>query len=161
MGNPRTDITLPDGSTYTRKVMPNGEERTRIRFATGHATVITRSPDWKPKAGAELPWQEAHYHAGLTEVYTLISGWAQFIWLNPNVGVSRLDTPGTTLTFQRGVSHLVLLGPSAEISTLLFGLGVPNYERSNNDWWPAPEDFFAKIEGKKAVADKVTRASFK
>jgi hypothetical protein len=158
---PRIDKTLEDGSVYTRKTMPNGEERTRMRFAVGPATVITRSSDWKPKDGTELPWQEAHYHAGLTEVYTLISGWAQFIWLNPNVGVSRLDTPGTTLTFQRGVPHLVLLGPGAEISTLLFGLSVPNHERGNNDWWPVAENFFTKIEGEKAVAEKVARATFK
>ena len=141
--------------------MPNGEERTRMRFANGSATVITRSPSWEPTDDDELPWQEAHYHAGMTEVYTLVRGWAQFIWLNPKVGVSRLDSPGTTLTFQPGVSHLVLLGPGAEISTLLFGLGVPNYERSNNDWWPAPERFSTVIKNEKAVAEKVARASFK
>ena len=161
MGKPRTDITLPDESTYTRKVMPNGEERTRMRFATGPATVITRSPDWKPNDGNDLPWQEAHYHEGLTEVYILMRGWAQFIWLNPKAGVSRLEVPGTTLTFQPRIPHLVLLGPGAEISTLLFGLSVPNYERNNNDWWPVPKNFFDKIKVEKAVVEKVARASFK
>lgn len=161
MDNTRIDITLPDGSEYTRKVMPNGEVRTRMRFSDGTITTITEAADWKPDDASELPWQEAHCHLGLTEVYTLLGGWAQFISLKPNICVSRLEVPGTTVTFDPYISHVVLLGPKAKIHTLLFGEKVPNSEKNNSDWWPAEDDFFEVIKTEKAVAEHVARASFK
>ncbi len=132
-----------------------------MRFSDGPTTAVTQAADWTPDDVSELPWQDPHFHVGLTEVYTLMSGWAQFIWLQPNIGVSRLDVPGTTITFQPGTPHLVLLGPNAEISTTLFGEKVGNPDQNNSDWWPVKESFFSAIKGEKEVAEHVARASFK
>ena len=148
----RVDEELPDGTLYTKKVMENGEERTRIIFPGGMSISTTVADDWSPQLKV-MPWQDPHFHGGyvaeggLTEVYTQVEGWSAYIWQGENGVLARviLDKAGETINFKPRVPHRVLLGPKAAISTQVFGVPVGNPDRKNNDWWPAQDDFMRKV----------------
>lgn len=156
MVNPRTDELLKDGSAYTYKTMPNGEERRRIHFSDGPTASITTQINWVPD-GEPLPWQAAHYHMGLFETYLLVSGWVYVVWIDQNVKTSCLKEPGQTLTFKPAIQHLVLPGPKSVILTSTYGDLVPNPDRGNNDWWPAEEDFSVRAVGERTIVESIVR----
>lgn len=130
----RTDINLPGGGTFTVKPV-KGEVRRRMKVG-GVSVSITEASEWD--LGGTPPWQTPHFHKGKTETYTLVSGWMFIIWIDPNsiVHLTRFLSQGDTLTLPPGLMHNVLLGPSAVISTAVYGESVGNPERKNNDWWP-------------------------
>ncbi len=152
----RTDEELPDGSVYTNKVMSNGEIRTRMVFTNGVSVSQTKAENWSAGLG-DMPWQDAHYHGGLIEVYTNIEGISVYVWQEEGGSVlhSILEEPGETLVFKARVPHIVLLGPKARISTLLFGDPVGNSGRKNNDWWPVADDFIKSTVEVKLRLEKV------
>ncbi|MCA9359214.1 hypothetical protein KC926_03345 [Candidatus Kaiserbacteria bacterium] len=133
------------------KKMENGERRTILVFEKGLSVIITEAVSWG--SAEDYPWQDGHVHHGLTESYTLISGWAIFLQVQEGGSLIKrtLDVPGETITFEPGVPHKVLLGPAAVISTHKFGQGVPNPDRKNNDWWPAddlfPQELLSLVPG--------------
>jgi hypothetical protein len=156
---PRVDKVLPDGSAYTSKLMDTGELRTRIVHSDGFRTSRTRSPDWELTDVKSMPWQDSHYHVGLTEVYMLISDWAYFIWLNGEVPCSGiLETPGQSKLFLPRVPHVVLLGPSTEIQTTSFGESVGNPQRDDSDWWDVTPDFYLRVWREINTIEMVVRA---
>lgn len=160
MGDSRIDMTLPDGSVFTQKAMPNGEERRRVRFFGGPSISVTKELDWKPSRES-LPWHDAHFYGGLTKTYILISGWVYFLWTDPNVKARCMDEGGQTITFEPGVPHLVLPGPLSEILTSKYGdpLFNPNHPKKN-DWWPVEEDFNNLVKHEKAIAEGIVRTKF-
>ena len=138
----RSDFTF-NGGVFTHKVMPNGETRTRVKFGDGLVSTVARMPEWTWNDG--LPWQEAHSHKGLTEVYRLISGWAIVGKLHPQfadrnapwyLGVAMTMFENQVLAFDPNEVHIVLLGPRATMHTTLTGVPKGNPERNENDWWP-------------------------
>jgi len=147
----RTDekVKVTEGEiNITEKYMANGEVRKRVKYPGGTSFSLTKAADWKPEDG--LPWQDAHCHKGLTEVYTLLSGIIVFIHRKDikqsKFSMDWLNVPGQTIAFNPLNYHVVLLGPNAVISTQLFGSGVPNSNRKNNDWWPADENFMKEAK---------------
>lgn len=136
----REDIKLFHGGRYTKKFMENGEVRTRLVVSDGTRMSHTEMCDYDISAG-DLPWQDAHLHQGLIEQYTLIEGWAYFISEYDAAVTSHCTRIGETIKFAPGVPHVVLLGPNAKITTVLFGTPVPNPERKGEDWWPADNMF--------------------
>ncbi len=136
----REDMNLFLGGRYNRKYMENGEIRTRLVLPDGTRMSHTEMGTYDMYAG-NLPWQEAHFHRGLIESYTLVTGWAHFIYGQPPLSTCHLIEPGQTIKFLPGVPHVVLLGPGAKIITNLFGAPVENSERNNEDWWPADNTF--------------------
>lgn len=160
MEKPRIDIPLPDGSVFTQKTMPGGEERRRIRFFAGPSASVTKELDWKPSNGP-LPWHDAHFYAGLTKTYVLVSGWVYLLWADPNVKTRCMDEGGQTITFEPGVPHLVLPGPMSVIMTAKYGDPLFNPDHPNkNDWWPVGEDFDIRVKREKAIIDRMVRTKF-
>lgn len=156
----RIDEELPSGVAFTRKVMENGEIRERVKFPDGTSISQTTAENW-PLDTPDLPWQDPHSHGGLVEVYTLIKGLAAFIWKDGKApSCLLLREPGATISFLPQVPHLVLLGPEARISTLLFaGPGGPmsNPYRKGNDWWPASLEFVREIAETKLAVEHLIR----
>ena len=155
----RIDIPLPDGSAFTRKVMPNGEARTRMQFQEGPATCVTTGPDWLP-GNNPLPWQEAHFHHGLLETYVLVCGWVYLLWIDPNVKTRCMDEPGQTITFEPGVPHIVLPGPNSVILSSTYGDTFPNPDRGYKDWWPVKKSFSKQAKAEIAIAEGIVRTKF-
>jgi len=147
----RIDDVLPDGVVYTKKQMANGETRIRFKMPDGSSISLTKMGLYVPEAG-NMPWQDAHYHKGLAEVYTQITGWSLHAWLlfdDKTLLWGIMDKPGQTRTFFPLTQHVMLLGPGASVSTQTFGDPVGNPERKNNDWWPVRESrkkLFEKLQ---------------
>jgi hypothetical protein len=139
----REDMDLFYGGHYTRKYMENGEIRTRLVLPDGTRLSYTEMCDYGAFSG-NLPWQEAHLHKGLTEQYTLVDGWAYFIFEHDAAATSFCTKVGQTIQFAPGVPHMVVLGPKAKLITQLFGTPVPNPERKDSDWWPADSTFLRR-----------------
>lgn len=159
----RIDEELPSGVIFTKKVMDNGEIRSRIKMPDGTIVTHTKAKDWSLGV-REMPWQTAHLHEGLTEVYTQMEGWSAYIWKdgkdgNEKLFLTILRDPGVTVTFLPQVPHVVLLGPNAFISTQLFGDTVGNPNRKGNDWWPVTEEFAQELIMKKQALEKIIRGS--
>jgi mannose-6-phosphate isomerase-like protein (cupin superfamily) len=154
----REDINVGFVSV-TRKKMHNGEVRERITFADGLVTSRTTAACWLVEDG--IPWQEAHYHMGLTEVYVLLTGWAWFITFDGEmIKRDELVKPGETITFKQNVPHVVVLGPGAQICTTQFGESVPNPNKNNKDWYPATEEVLLLLEQEQEIVGYLIRCSY-
>ena len=156
----RVDRELDGGAVYTKKVMPNGEVRERVKLTSGLFASETRAKKWS--FGDEQPWQNAHFHKGRTEVYTLVSGWALFMYRRngSTTKAKVLRNDGSTICFYPGEEHRVLLGPEAVIFTIVFGEPVGNPKRKNNDWWPASDDFVQSLRGMEFSCVALIRKQF-
>lgn len=133
--NDRVDLTavlLGSKVGLTGKVMPNGEIRRRIDLGgiTVHITTTT-----------EGGWQEAHFHKGRRETYTVIEGCMALASEDHNDDGSRRDIklllPGMSVTTQLEDAHNVYLYPNTTITTVVYGEPVGNPDKKGNDWWPA------------------------
>ena len=132
------------GVDVTKKVMPNGEKRTRIGLPGGMAISITEmvvySLDISP-----LPWQNAHFHKGLTEDYLVLKGWAffasSFSGEAPRYEMCHI---GSHIRVDPERAHCVLLGPGTLLQTTVHESPIGNPEKKGNDWWPC-FDFDARI----------------
>ncbi len=133
--NDRSDHDL-GFAKVTRKVMSNGEIRTRIKFPNGITMTMTEMPDWKWQDEAPAPVQDGHYHKGLTEVYYVLKGWMLYVGLIASTRDIHVVEQGETVTFHPNMPHMVLLGPEAIIQTTKYGSSVGNPERKGSDWWP-------------------------
>ncbi len=140
--------------------MPNGEVRTRLRIIDGPTTTVTKGPDWLP-GNEPLPWQDGHYHRGLWETYTLVSGWVYFVLIDQNVKTSCLEKLGQTLTFKPSVQHLVLPGPKSVMLTSTYGDEVRNPDRGNNDWWPVDDAFSKRAAEERGVVESIVQTMFR
>jgi mannose-6-phosphate isomerase-like protein (cupin superfamily) len=139
----RFDTSFP-GGLLTQKVMPNGETRTRLKFKTGLISTVTQMPEWKWEDG--IPWQEAHFHKGLTERYVVLSGWMAYVLEVVPAGYTPHQVrAGELITFGSGQEHLILLSPGAVVLTTLMGNPVGNPERENQDWWPAVRSDYGRV----------------
>ena len=132
----RDDVDLAGGGDFTYKKMANGEERRRVRFPAGTRVSETVAEDWDSVEG-NFPWQDAHYHRGLTEHYFVQSGWVGFLFeKDRKLQWQKVETGGH-VCFLPKVPHMVLMGPEAVMATLLIGTPVGNPDRKGDDWWPA------------------------
>ena len=131
-----------------------------MRFSDGPTASITTQIDWIPDSET-LPWQDAHYHQGLFETYTLVRGWVYLLWIDPNVKTRCMNQRGQTITFEPGIPHLVLPGPKSMILTTTYGDSVANPDRGNNDWWPVEENFSIRAVGEKIIAESIVRTMFR
>ena len=134
----------------TGKRMPNGEVRKRVRM--GDVTVhVTES-----KAGG---WQEAHFHKGLRETYTVIGGMlavafdgtienaSDYPYLKSAPVAVKLFKPGDSITVDAGEEHNIYLYPDAVIATIVYGEPVGNPGKKGNDWWDAKPGFNEGTKG--------------
>ena len=141
----REDVELPYGGTFTFKEMPNGEMRRRFVSPNGTRMSETVGPDWDSTEG-NFPWQDAHYHRGLTEHYFVQSGWVGFLFeKDGKLQWQRVETGGH-ICFPPLVAHKVLMGPQAVMATLLLGTSIGNSERKEDDWWPVPNEYLWELE---------------
>ena len=138
--NERSDHDL-GFAQVTQKVMPNGEVRTRMKLPDGLSTTITHMPNWKWED--DIPWQEAHFHKGLTEDYLVLAGWVCIMVLSDNdVSYVRclhhhyVPNAKAHVRIDSGIPHCVLLGPDAVLSTVIRGVSIGNASKNGNDWWP-------------------------
>lgn len=131
----RNDVDL-GFAKLTQKTMPNGEVRTRMKLPNGVATTITEMPHWDPRDG--LPWQEEHFHRGLTECYLIIKGSLILVYNDGSVGVEYLRSEGVfqSKIFIPGEHHLVLSSPGCVFQTTTYGIPIGNPDKNRNDWWP-------------------------
>ena len=157
MSTQREDIDVGFLSV-TRKQMQNGEVRERVTFTDGTVVSRTTAALWLLEDG--IPWQEAHYHVGLTESYVLVEGWAWFITCE-GLCTKRdeLVRPGESITFVPTVPHVVVLGPGAKIITTQFGEPVLNTEKSNREWYPASEEILPLLKEEKNIVEYLIRCS--
>jgi hypothetical protein len=149
----REDREFGEGYVYTKKVMKNGEKRSRLKLPDGTSVSKTIAKKWSA-ATKNMPWQDAHFHGGrakqggLVEVYTQLSGWSVYVWKDRFTLYYQLsDQPGEEITFEPRVQHVVLLGPQAIIKTHRSGTPVGNPSRKGNDWWPATASFKQNAKG--------------
>lgn len=132
--NERVDLSFC-GGTVTRKVMPNGETRTRMKLNDGPTTTITEIPRWKWSEC--VPVQEGHFHRGLTEIYVVLKGWMLYVGPVVPAGYEiQVVERHRMVTFTPGEPHLILLGPDAVIQTTTTGSRMCNLDRLGQDWWP-------------------------
>lgn len=142
---PREDVKLPHGGVFTFKQMPNGEERRRLVTPSGGRMSETVGPNWKPVSG-ELPWQDNHYHCGLTEHYIVRHGWAVFLFIENKEKKWRRLEAGGHIFFEPMIPHVVLMGPEAVIATVLVGTPIGNPDRNGEDWWPTMGELNVSLE---------------
>lgn len=128
----------------TRKVMPNGEIRIRVRLPGDISTSITYMPVWQWQNGA--PVQEGHYHRGLTEVCLVVTGWMLCVSDVIQDGYYfNIVEKGEVVTFTPFSHHLVLLGPETIIQTTMHGPAVGNPEVQDLDRWSTGE-YYDKVK---------------
>lgn len=142
-----------EGVVCTSKIMQNGEVRKRKKYPSGVSISETTSSKWAKES--KIPWQNAHYHRGLVEEYTLNKGVLVIVYQKNGSNTSHvriLRSEGSVITCNPYESHIVLLGPSTEISTKLSGKPVGNPSRKNNDWWPIE---VANIKGAEKHMNKI------
>lgn len=160
----RIDTAFP-GGTFTHKLMPNGEARSRIVFDDGLATIVTRMPEWMWEGGV-LPWQECHCHKGLTETYTILQGWAIVVEhdrifderQSPMYrGLVMSSADNEIVKIYPGESHIVLLGPGAVLQTVLTGMPIGNPDKGGQDWWLGAESMVEWIR-EQTSSDSIKRA---
>ncbi len=132
----RDDVDLAGGGNFTYKKMANGEERRRVVFPAGTRVSETAATDWDPADG-EFPWQDAHYHVGLTEHYFVQYGWVGFLFEEGGKFTWRQLYEDDHICFTPKVPHAVLMGPGAVMATMLVGTPIGNPDRKNDDWWPS------------------------
>lgn len=132
----RTVEIIPGYSIdFTRKVMPNGEERERIKYPDGSTLITTKQGPWE----SDVPWQPGHQHIGRFENYILLKGFMLFVFqLGPydRIETRYYEKAGDSISFNPPVPHMVLLGAHTIIKTLQFGDPIGNPDRKNDDWWP-------------------------
>ncbi len=116
----------------TGKVMPNGERRLRAQFP-GVSFHLTTSENGG--------WQEAHFHKGLVEIYTVLEGRIALILNKVHEPQTGVILKGDSITLRPGDSHNVYLFPDTVIITVTYGSPICNSEKGNADWWPAGEEF--------------------
>jgi hypothetical protein len=133
----REDYYLADGTLCKFKPMPNGEIRTSMTDPSGTKISITKIPFWE--IGAGLPWQDAHFHKGVTEHYIVDTGWAGFLFEKGNEPCWQVVQAGGHISFSPLDGHVVLLGPGAILFTAQTGIPIGNPDRQGNDWWPVSE----------------------
>ncbi len=144
----RKDVDLGFGNV-TRKVMLNGEVRTRMKLPNGITITTTEMPYWDAKDG--VPWQAEHFRKGLTEDYVLLRGWSIIVSHNlhgtNDVRIIRAENaPYNHVHIPSGFSHIVLLGPEAVMSTTTFGTPDANPECNGNDWWVGEKKLLTYVE---------------
>jgi mannose-6-phosphate isomerase-like protein (cupin superfamily) len=160
MAHDRTDLKvelLGSEVELTGKKMPNGETRRRVRMSD--VTInVTQS-----KRGG---WQEAHFHKGLHETYTVIVGMMVVAFdetlegasENPPVGSVSVEVEmlelGDSVTVGAGEAHNIYLYPGTTITTVVYGEPVGNPGKKGNDWWDAKPGF---NEGTKGLSRKDIR----
>jgi hypothetical protein len=134
----RDDVVFAGGGSFTYKKMGNGEERRRVVFPAGTRVSETIAADWNPVPGM-FPWQDAHYHEGLTEHYFVQHGWVGFLFeTNGKLQWKKVEA-GSHICFDPKVPHAVLMGPKSVMATILVGISIGNPDRKNDDWWPAAD----------------------
>ena len=134
----RFDVVLGDAQV-TGNHMDNDEYRLRIKLH-GTRVSLTLMPPWDLMG--DSPWQEEHFHKGLTEHYVVLVGWAVFIYADKDrtqieCKLIQAGSRPSTISFGPGEPHRVLLGPGTIISTRVEGEKVPNPSRKQEDWWPS------------------------
>lgn len=139
----RADVALGGGGAFTYKKMGNGEERRRIVFLAGTRVSETVAADWMKGDG--FPWQDAHYHKGLTEHYFVQAGWVMFLFENNNRPEGKRVEAGGHIFFLPEIPHTVLMGPKSVMATLLIGSPIGNPDRKDDDWWPVVASRWATI----------------
>jgi hypothetical protein len=131
----RKERVFKDGIRFTYKLMENGEGRRRFVFPSGDRVSRTDASNWG-LTDSKFPWQDIHYHRGLTEHYFVQRGWVVFLFEKE----ARLEwqkvEAGGHICFEPNVPHAVLMGPEAVMATMLVGIPVGNPNRKNDDWWP-------------------------
>lgn len=142
---------MVDGVLITRKKMPNGETRTRMKLPDGTATIFTEMEEYSWDKSS-LPWQEPHFHKGLTECYLVVKGLVCVIdFFSDNKKPPRCTryTIGQHFKMWPGQAHCILLSPSAILQTTRYGSPIGNPEKEGKDWWPYPEldSFISRMHG--------------
>ena len=133
---------LPEGGLFQYKEMENGEERRRVTFPFGARVSETSASEWNP-ATDTFPWQDAHYHQGLTEHYLVQFGWAGFLFLKGDQPVWEILKDGQHIVFLPLVPHVVLMGPGSVMVTITVGEPMGNPDRKGDDWWPYDDPILA------------------
>lgn len=113
--------------------MENGEERRRVIFPSGVRVSETLASHWEKEDG--FPWQDVHYHRGLTEHYLVQYDWVGFLFEKDTRLVWQVVQAGEHIMFSPGEPHLVLMGPGSVMVTTLLGVPVGNPDRNGEDWW--------------------------
>jgi hypothetical protein len=136
--------------SYTYKQMPNGECVRRIVIGDGddHARIShTKAPHWDKKK-RPYPWQQAHYHEGLTEHYLVLAGWMYVVSYDAGGIISgHYVHAKDSEYFGPREQHCILLSSDAEIVVVTTGVPVGNSDKGGNDWWPA-DDALTKYAAK-------------
>jgi hypothetical protein len=108
-----------------------------------------KAEDWSEADNP--PWQNAHRHMSLLEVYTVVSGWMLVVYKDSNsdhvVKLLTTETGNNSITILPRIAHNVLLGPGAEI--VVWQQGDIDRKISKFDRLPAPDfDFdYTQLEG--------------
>ena len=95
-------------------------QRSKVPGMHTKRTRITMAKMWEDPTSP--PWQNPHYHKGLTEGYIVTKGWMIAVWQNPtgsydDLILTDVNDPNfdSIIVFQPERAHNVLLGPGAEI----------------------------------------------
>jgi hypothetical protein len=135
--------------------MANGEERRRFVSPSGTRMSETVGSHWD--LNDEFPWQEVHFHKGLSEYYLVVQGWALFISEHEKLLTTVQLEVGDTIKFDPLVAHVVLLGPGAIITTQLIGQAIGNPDKNGEDWWPVTDKDFRTWQASLVMAEESIR----